>query len=96
MTERNDKIPKENCRIVENTHEPIIDIETFEIVQKARKGEHRRTSMGEMDKFSELVFCETCSKRHYFIRGTTLDEKMWGSFVELTGGTKSFVHRIRY
>jgi len=70
--------PKENWKIIENTHEPIIDLETWEIVQRVREGKRRRTSMGEMDKFSGLVFCETCGKRHYFVRGRTLDESKWG------------------
>jgi hypothetical protein len=70
--------PKEDWKIIENTHEPIIDLETWDIVQRVREGKRRRTSMGEMDKFSGLVFCADCGKRHYFVRGTTLDEKMWG------------------
>jgi len=69
--------PKENWKIVENTHEPIIDFETWEIVQRVREGKRRRTAMGEMDKFSGVVFCETCDKRLYFARGRTIDESKW-------------------
>ena len=70
--------PKEEQRIIENTHDPIISLETWEIVQRVREGKRRRTKMGEMDKFSGLVFCADCGKRHYFIRGRTLNESQWG------------------
>jgi len=69
--------PKEEQRIIENTHEPIISLETWEIVQRVREGKRRPTKMGEMDKFSGLVFCADCGKRHYFIRGRTLEESKW-------------------
>jgi hypothetical protein len=58
--------------VFENTHEPLIDPDTWEIVQKVRQGKRRPTRMGEMDKFSGLVFCADCGSRHYHIRGTTM------------------------
>jgi len=66
------KTLKENLRIVENTHNSIIDEETWGIAQKVLEGNRRPTKMGEMDKFSGLVFCADCGERHYFCRGTTL------------------------
>ena len=71
---RSKKTPKENLRIVENTHTSIIDKETWGIAQKVLEGNRRPTKMGEMDKFSGLVYCADCGERHYFCRGTTLLE----------------------
>ena len=45
-----------------NTHEPIIDQQTFDIVQSIRKNKRRRTKMGEQPMFSGLVYCATCDK----------------------------------
>lgn len=68
-----DNPPEKQLRF-ENTHEPIIDLDTWEAVQRVRQGKRRPTRMGEMDKFSGLVFCADCKSRHYHIRGTTLTE----------------------
>lgn len=51
---------KENWMIFKNTHEPIIDENTFNIVQNIRKGRRVRTNMGEMPLLSGLVYCADC------------------------------------
>jgi len=56
-----------------NTHDPIIDEQTFEIVQKIRQGRRRPTKMGEQPMFSGLVQCFDCGATHYLHRGTTVD-----------------------
>lgn len=40
--------------IFENTHEPIIDQETFDIVQRIRDGRRRLTPIGEMPILSGM------------------------------------------
>ena len=50
----------EQWRIFENTHEAIIDKETFEIVHKIRSGKRRPTKMGDMPMFSGLLYCADC------------------------------------
>lgn len=52
----------------ENTHEPLIDRETWDIVQKIRAGRRRPNKLGEMDMLSGLVYCAECGSRHYFCR----------------------------
>lgn len=52
-TVRND--PSE-WQIFENTHEAIIDQETFDIVQRIRDGRRRQTPMGEMPVLSGILF----------------------------------------
>lgn len=62
--------PKEDWLIFKNTHEAIIDQETFDIVQKMRS--HKRSNQryknraGHENLFAGLVFCETCGRKHYF------------------------------
>ena len=62
--------PKEAWLIFKNTHEAIIDQETFDIVQKMRS--HKRSNqryknrIGHENLFAGLVFCGTCGRKHYF------------------------------
>jgi len=46
---------------------------TCEIVQKVRQGKRRRNSMGEINKYSGLLFCADCGGKLYFKRGIDLD-----------------------
>lgn len=55
-------------RIFENTHEAIIDRETFDIVQRIREGRRRLTPMGEPNMLSGMLFCEDCGKKLYQVR----------------------------
>lgn len=52
--------PREKCIIIEGSHEPLIDRETWDIVQQVRQHKRRRTDIGERDKFSGLVVCADC------------------------------------
>ena len=56
-------------QIFENTHEAIIDQETFDIVQKIRDGRRRLTPMGEMPILSGMLFCANCGAKLYQVRG---------------------------
>lgn len=63
-------LPRENWLVFKNTHEAIIDQETFDIVQKMRS--HKRSNQryknraGHENLFAGLVFCGTCGRKHYF------------------------------
>ena len=60
---------KEDWLVFKNTHEAIIDQETFDIVQKMRS--HKRSNQryknraGHENLFAGLVFCGTCGRKHY-------------------------------
>ena len=62
--------PKEGWLVFKNTHEAIIDQETFDIVQKMRS--HKRSNQRYRNRashenlFAGLVFCGTCGRKHYF------------------------------
>ena len=49
--------------IFENTHEAIIDQETFEIVQNIRNSRRRQTPMGEMPVLSGMLYCADCGAK---------------------------------
>lgn len=59
---------KSEWKIFENTHEPIIDKSTFDIVQKIRANRKRPTKMGEMPMFSGILYCVDCGKKLSFHR----------------------------
>lgn len=61
----------------ENTHEAIIDRETWDIVQKVRQGRRRPTKMGEMDMLSGIVCYADCGKRHYLCRCGSWNEAQY-------------------
>lgn len=62
-------LPKEDWVIFENTHEAIIDQDTFDTVQKLREGVKRRLSIdGEMSMFSGLLYCADCGAKMYLNR----------------------------
>ena len=62
-------------QIFENTHEAIIDQETFDIVQRIRDGRRRLTPMGEMPILSGMVFCADCGSKLYQVRCRTMNQK---------------------
>ena len=57
------KRDRSEWQIFENTHEAIIDQETFDIVQRIRDGRRRLTPMGEMPILSGMVFCADCGSK---------------------------------
>ena len=58
--------PVENQVITPNTHEAIIDEETFNKVQKIRESRHRLTKTGKSHIFSGLVHCYDCGSLMYY------------------------------
>ena len=69
-------VPKEEWIIVRNTHEAIIDEETFELAQKRIAARQRPTKVDEIVLFSGLLFCGDCGYKMYAVRGAgTLERK---------------------
>ena len=66
--------PKEDWVIFENTQEPIIDQETFDIVQKIRESRRRPTDMGEMSVLSGMLYCADCGQKMYLCRCSTVKQ----------------------
>lgn len=61
--------PEENWVIFKNVHEPIIDRDTFEQVQKRIEKAKRRAPKpqnGEKNMFSDLLYCADCHSKLWF------------------------------
>jgi len=61
--------PVENWVIFKDVHEPIIDRESFEQVQKLIENTRRRASKpenGEKNMFSDLLYCADCGKKLWY------------------------------
>ena len=83
-------------QIFKNTHEAIIDQETFDIVQRIREGRRRVTPMGEMPVLSGMLYCADCGKKLYQVRGRTLPQKEYfvcSTYRKVKGGCSS--HQVR-
>ena len=57
----------------ENTHEPLIDRQTWEIVQSIRQHKRRRANFAEQIMFSGLVYCMDCGGTMVLHRAHTMD-----------------------
>lgn len=59
-------MPPEDWVIIENTHEPIIDKETWELVQKLRETPRRAPSAtDDPNPLTGLVYCADCGAKMY-------------------------------
>jgi DNA invertase Pin-like site-specific DNA recombinase len=57
--------PPETWKIFENTHEAIIDIQTFETVQRLRETVRRPNGKGEANPLTGIVYCADCGRKMY-------------------------------
>lgn len=62
-------VPKEEWIEVQDTHEPLVDEETFELAQKIIRVKKRPTKTGEHQVFAGLLRCSTCGQSLSFARG---------------------------
>ncbi len=93
------KVPKNEQYRFENTHEAIIDQETWNNVQKIREGKRRRNNMGEIDKYSGLLYCADCGSKLYFVRGKSITPEAYNficsRYRKHIGEQLCSAHRIR-
>jgi len=59
----------------ENTHEPIISKDIWDIVQKRRESRTRPTRSGMIDMFAGLMYCADCGSKMYFRRGPSVSKR---------------------
>ncbi len=58
------KLPRDKWIIVENTHEPIIELELWKNVEAKIKKHHKVTKTGKIQIFSKKVYCGCCGKSY--------------------------------
>ncbi len=66
--------PKEQWKIFKNTHEPIIDEETWNTVQRIRENRQRPTKIGKINIFSGHLFCKDCGSKLYYCASRSYKE----------------------
>ena len=79
--------PKEKWRIFPNTHEAIVDVDTFNHVQELRKNKRRPTRTGKTNMFSGIVRCADCREKMYYCTTKNFDKRQ-DHFVCSTSRTK--------
>lgn len=67
--------PKEQYMIFENTHEPIIDVDTWEKVQELRKNRRRPTKTGKTNMFSVIAYCADCREKLYYCTSNNFEKR---------------------
>ena len=58
--------PEEKWLVFENTHEAIIDADTWQRVQELRKNKRRPTRTGKTNMFSGIARCADCGEKLYY------------------------------
>ena len=71
--------PKEDWLIFENTHEAIVDRETWELAQKLRRTPRRHDTLGEANPLTGLLYCADCGAKMYNQRSRGSDRKPYPS-----------------
>ncbi len=93
-------VPKDQQKVFEDVHEPIIDRATFEKVQqkRSRHGRNKPQKNGEYNMFSGLLHCADCDRKLHLHRyNKTGDEYFSCSNYKgnTTKGTCDTTHHIR-
>ena len=69
------KNPEDKRYFFPNTHEALVDEETFALAQKRIATRHRPTKSEEIDLFSGLLFCGDCGYKMYLQKGAGTPER---------------------
>lgn len=66
----------EDWAVFKNTHEAIIDEESWKVVQKIREGKRRPAKLGPMSVLSGMMFCADCGAKLYQVRGKRIPKHL--------------------
>ena len=58
--------PEEKQKVFEDTHEAIVDLDTWERVQELRRHKRRPTRTGKTNMFSGIAHCADCREKMYY------------------------------
>lgn len=79
------ELPREEWQILENTHEAIIDPETWNLAQRTRETVHRTDKTNVANPLTGLLFCADCGAKMYNHRGKLNPNKPDGGIDPETG-----------
>ena len=67
--------PPEQWKIFRNTHEAIVDEDTFQRVQELRRNKRRPARTGKSNLFSGVVYCADCGEKMYYCTSRNFEER---------------------
>ena len=67
--------PQSEWKIFENTHDAIVDEETFHRVQELRKNKRRPARTGKSNMFSGVVRCADCGEKLYYCTSNSFESR---------------------
>ena len=67
--------PQSEWKIFENTHDGIVDEETFYRVQELRKNKRRPARTGKSNMFSGIVRCADCGEKLYYCTSNSFESR---------------------
>lgn len=67
--------PPEQWKIFRDTHEAIVDEETFERVQELRRNKRRPAKTGKSNLFSGVAYCADCGEKLYYCTTQNFEER---------------------
>ena len=67
--------PQSEWKIFENTHDAIVDEETFHRVQELRKNKRRPARTGKSNMFSGIVRCADCGEKLYYCTSNSFESR---------------------
>lgn len=94
-------VPKEQWVIVENTHDAIIDRDTFNMVQNMLQNKRHELNMYEgLSKYNGMLFCKECGRAmHKFLSKPKKDGSRYNTFkcgtYSVLGKNMCTIHSIK-
>lgn len=67
--------PESERMVFENTHEAIIDLDTWERVQELRKNKRRPAKTGKTNMFSGIAYCADCGQKMYYCTSNYIESR---------------------
>ncbi len=83
--DKREKYSPDEWLIFENTHEAIVDSETWQLAQRIKKTPRRTDTTGEANPLTGLVFCADCGKKmfnHRYTANRPGGKQYWIDFYE--------------
>ena len=87
--------PPEQWKIFRNTHEAIVDEDTFQRVQELRRNKRRPARTGKSNLFSGVAYCADCGEKMYYCTSRNFEERFGISPIVRICSAISWVQSVR-